>query len=271
MENLIAEPLYLLAFQTNREQLKLYFPYRSEKHPFIPTKIYNTIVNKKQRIDILMKSHLSVILAKKLVGNVRIYPRFPRFHAQRILTQQHYFQDIKCVATLEGHRIVVCSVAFHPAPLLATGSADKTSKLWRFSADGTASGMTCVVTLEGHSSSVFSVAFHPTALLLATGSFDKTVRLWRLSADGTEATCVATLAGHSGSVYSVAFHPTAPLLATGSGDYTAKLWRFSADGSAATCVATLAGHSESVYSVAFHPTAPLLATGSYDKTVMLWK
>ena len=75
-----------------------------------------------------MKSHLSVILAKKLVGNVRLYPRFPRFHAQRILTRQHYFQDIKCVATLEGHRDSVLSVAFHPtAPLLATGTYDATA------------------------------------------------------------------------------------------------------------------------------------------------
>ncbi|MFM8490649.1 MAG: WD40 repeat domain-containing protein [Candidatus Methylopumilus sp.] len=178
MENIIAEPLYLWAFQTNREQLKVYFPYRSKKHPIIPTELYNTIVGKKQRIDILMKSHLSVILVKKLVGNVRLYPRFPRFHAQRILTRQHYFQDIKCVETLAGHSNKVYSVAFHPtALLLATGSYDKTAKLWRFSDDGSAA--TCVATLAGHSGYVYSVAFHPTAPLLATGSYDKTVRLWR--------------------------------------------------------------------------------------------
>jgi len=271
MENIIAQPLYLSAFQTNREQLKLYFPYRSEKHPIIPTEIYNTIVNKKQRIDILMKSHLSVILAKKLVGNVRLYPRFPRFHVQKILTRLHYFQDIKCVATLAWHRDSVLSVAFHPtAPLLATGSRDNTVKLWRFSADGSAA--TCVATLAGHSDHVLSVAFHPTVPLLATGSLDHTAKLWRFSADGSAATCVATLTGHSSDVYSVAFHPTAPLLATGSDDNTAKLWRFSPDGSASdmTCVATLEGHSLYVASIAFHPTAPLLATGSYDNTVKLW-
>jgi len=225
MENIIAEPLYLRAFQTNREQLKLYFPYRSEKHPIIPTEIYNTIVGKKQRIDLLMKSHLSVILAKKLVGNVRLYPRF---HAQRILTRQHYFQDIniKCVATLEGHSGYVYSVAFHPtAPLLVTGSHDETAKLWRFSANR--STATCVATLRGHCWAVLSVAFHPTAPLLATGSQDKTAKLWRFSPDGSasDMTCVATLEGHSGGVSSVAFHPTAPLLATGSGDNTAKLWK----------------------------------------------
>jgi WD40 repeat protein len=190
-----------------------------------------------------------------------------------------------CVATLDssndGHSDGVESVVFHPTlPLLATGSYDRTAKLWRFTPDGSAA--ICVATLEGHYASINSVAFHPTLPLLATGSFDYTTKLWRFTPDGSAATCVATLDSsndeHS-SVYSVAFHPTLPLLATGSSDYTAKLWRLvhTPDGSisAATCVATLDssndGHIGSVYSVAFHPTLPLLATGSEDNTIKLWK
>ena len=87
------------------------------------------------------------------------------------------------MATLEGHSDAVISVAFHPtALLLATGSYDKTAKLWRFLDDGSAA--TCVATLsgrEGHSDSVSSVAFHPTAPLLATGSWDKTAKIWELN------------------------------------------------------------------------------------------
>ena len=83
-----------------------------------------------------------------------------------------------CVATLAGHSSTVRYVAFHPsAPLLATGSSDKTAKLWRMSADGTAA--TCVATLAGHSDLVYSVAFHPSAPLLATGSWDNTAKLWQ--------------------------------------------------------------------------------------------
>jgi WD40 repeat protein len=83
-----------------------------------------------------------------------------------------------CVATLAGRSDYVRSLAFHPtAPLLATGSCDKTAKLWRFSPDG--STATCVATLAGHGNSVEGVAFHPTAPLLATGSADKTAKLWR--------------------------------------------------------------------------------------------
>jgi len=189
----------------------------------------------------------------------------------------------RCVATLEGHRERVNSVAFHPtANLLATGSDDDTAKLWRFSPDG--STATCVATLEGHRTIVNSVAFHPTANLLATGSHDQTAKLWRFSPDGSAANnmsarCVATLEEGNREemrwVNSVAFHPRANLLATGSSKGTTKLWRFSPDGSAAnnmsaTCVATLEeGPRYAVYSVAFHPTANLFATGSGDNTAKL--
>jgi WD40 repeat protein len=83
-----------------------------------------------------------------------------------------------CVATLAGHSHGVTSVAFHPtALLLATGSADKTMKLWLLSSDN--SSATFVATLAEHRSWITSVAFHPTAPLLAIGSSHNTVKLWR--------------------------------------------------------------------------------------------
>jgi len=170
MEELIVSPVYLWAFQTNREQLKLFFPFRSEKQPIIPHSIYDVFINKKQQCDLIMKSHLAVILAKKLVGNIR----YPRSHSQMILSRQHYFQKVKCVETLAEHSDVVNCVAFHPtAPLLATGSDDKTVKLWRLSPD--ASTATCVSTLNGHKGIIYSVAFHPKFLILASGSWDHTL------------------------------------------------------------------------------------------------
>jgi WD40 repeat protein len=74
---------------------------------------------------------------------------------------------------------MIYSVAFHPtAPLLATGSQDKTAKLWKLFEDNSAK---CVATLEGHSQEVSSVAFHRTAPLLATSSCDNTVKLWEFT------------------------------------------------------------------------------------------
>ena len=108
-------------------------------------------------------------------------------------------------------------------PILATGSADDTAKLWRLNSD--CSAASCVATLQGHSNSVCSVAFHASLPILATGSGDKTAKLWRLNSDCSAASCVATLQGHSSTVRSVAFHASLPILATGSYDDTAKLWR----------------------------------------------
>jgi len=182
-----------------------------------------------------------------------------------------------CVATLEGHKQYVNSIAFNAiGTILATGSADYTAKLWQMSPDRMAA--ICVATLEGHRGSVLSVAFHPTEPLLATGAYDKKVKLWSFSPDGSVAnnmlaTCMATLNVRSGLVSSVAFNPKGTILATGSSaTYNiAKLWQLSPDRMAANCVATLQGHNYSVLSVVFHPTEPLLATGSGDNTAKLWR
>jgi len=149
-------------------------------------------------------------------------------HARGVMSRRYFVGlrpfDPKVNSTLQGHSDSVRSVAFHPsAPYLATGSFDRTAKLWLLNAD--CSAATCVSTLQGHSDWVRSVAFHPSAPYLATGSIDGTAKLWLLNADCSAATCVSTLQGHSSIVLSVAFHPTAPYLATGSWDDTAKLWR----------------------------------------------
>jgi len=164
------------------------------------------------------------------------------------------------IAKLTGHSKGISSLAFHPRlNLFASGSFDKTAKLWSFSSDG--SNIRCVATLLGHTNFVASVAFHPGRMfpLFATGSYDNTVKLWRYSPDGSiAATCIATLTGHTDFVLSVAFHPAVPLLATGSRDMTAKLWRFLRDGTNATCIETIT-YTQKVRSISFHPMLPVLA------------
>jgi WD40 repeat protein len=175
------------------------------------------------------------------------------------------------ILNLEAHFFdSVKSVTFHPTePYFATGSDDRTAKVWLLSPDNTSA--TLVAILKGHTQDITSVAFHHTDLLLATASDDNTVKLWRVFPDSSSATCVATLTGHSNYVTSVAFDPTGMFLASGSWDNTVILWRLSSDNSSAIPLTIIAGHSLCVTSVAFDPTGQFLATGSFDNTVMLWQ
>jgi tetratricopeptide (TPR) repeat protein len=77
--------------------------------------------------------------------------------------------------TFTGHDSNVWSVAFSPdGQTLATGSWDKTAKLWAVK------GGQLLHTFTGHDSYVSSVAFSPDGQILATGSADKSAKLWRV-------------------------------------------------------------------------------------------
>ena len=172
-----------------------------------------------------------------------------------------------------SHTDSIESVAFSSdGKLLATGSWDKTAKIW-----DVATG-TCIKTLSGlnqnnpnsHTDSIKSVAFSSDGKLLATGSWDKTAKIW----DVSTGTCTKTLSdptnGHKASIYSVAFSPDDQYLATGSWDRTAKIWNATNGEYIKTLSDPTNGHKASIYSVAFSPNDQYLATGSRDKTAKIW-
>ncbi|KAK4033618.1 LIS-1 2 [Parachaetomium inaequale] len=74
------------------------------------------------------------------------------------------------------------------AEFMATGSRDKTIKLWDAQS-------TCFKTLVGHDNWVSALAFHPGGKYLLSVADDKTLRCWDLSQDGQ---CVKVLADAHG-------------------------------------------------------------------------
>ncbi|MXV74997.1 T9SS type A sorting domain-containing protein, partial [Candidatus Poribacteria bacterium] len=157
------------------------------------------------------------------------------------------------IATLEGHRSGISSVAFSPdGTLLASGSYDETVKLWDVETHEN------IATLEGHRWIVTSVAFSPDGTLLASGS--DYVKLWDVETKRN----IYSKQG-SGSYIRVAFSPDGELFAYGD-DFTVNLQ----DKSTGTHITTFEGHEWIVTSVAFSPDGTLLASGSGDGTVKLW-
>jgi WD40 repeat protein len=78
--------------------------------------------------------------------------------------------------TLKGHTELVRSVAFSPdGKTLASGSQDKTIKLWDVAAGKEQA------TLKGHTHEVYFVAYSSDGKTLASGSGDET-KLWDLPA-----------------------------------------------------------------------------------------
>lgn len=99
--------------------------------------------------------------------------------------------EIKLLGTCKGHKRGVWSVKFGRAErVLATGSGDKTVKLWSLE------DFNCLKTFEGHTNSVLRVDFINAGLQLVSAASDGLVKLWNVR----EEQCTATMDNHEDKV-----------------------------------------------------------------------
>lgn len=158
--------------------------------------------------------------------------------------------------SIAAHSQGVNAIAFSPTGAqFASGSADKTVKLWSIEGE-------LMTTFAPHRLAVNAVAFAPLAPLIASASADAIVRLW----DWKTAKLIWTLSGHLQAVRAIAFSPDGQILASGGEDKTIRLW----DIASGQCVRVLPGHSWSVSALVFALNHTLIS-GSWDKTVKVWQ
>ncbi|KAM0967936.1 hypothetical protein ACFX2I_016316 [Malus domestica] len=153
---------------------------------------------------------------------------------------------------------------------IATGSSDKTVRLWDVQTGE------CVRIFIGHRSMVLSLAMSPDGRYTASGDEDGAIMMWDLSSGR----CVTPLTGHTSRVWTLDFSGEGSLLASGSANCTVKLWDVTAstklprteenksgNTSGMRSLKTLLTKSTPVYSLRFSRRNLLFASGVLSKTV----
>lgn len=128
----------------------------------------------------------------------------------------YFLNNLEPYLNFYGHRLPVMSMdVSSDGLLLATGSADKTVKLWGLDFGD------CRRSLRAHTESVLSVAFQPKTHYLFTGSRDGSLKYWDI--DKFEFIC--EIEGQRGEIWSMSLSNDGEILATASHDRMIRVWR----------------------------------------------
>ena len=192
---------------------------------------------------------------------------------------------------IDGHGDTVLTLAHsQDRRIFASGSKDKSARIWAPFADGSGA-WGCIAVCEGHAESVGALAMSHNwgekGRFLFTGSQDRTVKMWDL--DALPLTCqmppsaegafeplrppsLLTQKAHDKDINSLDVSPNDKLLVTGSQDKTAKIFEIDVSGRGASIklIGMLKGHKRGVWNVKFSRTDRIVATSSGDKSIKLW-
>ncbi|RNA02788.1 serine threonine kinase [Brachionus plicatilis] len=181
------------------------------------------------------------------------------------------FENTQCIKTLTGHTDSVLCLLTIDQNTIASGSEDKTIKIWNIK------NSYCIKTLTGHTDSVWCL-LSIDQNTIASGSGDETVKIWKIQNSECIKTlightdrrelgrnkCITTLKGHINSVWCL-LSIDQNTIASGSKDKTIKIWniRYS------EYIKTLKGHTDCVRCL-LSINQNTLASGSWDATIKIW-
>ena len=163
---------------------------------------------------------------------------------------------------------VLCAL-YHPeGTYFATGSEDKTIKVWH------PENHTVLVNFDGNDAAVYSLAYAAGDELIVSGSADNTIRSWRVTVGGTSGPEAYTGAlireynGHQGPVYSVdcGMWNNQEIIASGSADTSVIIWNLRSGNRRRTFDES----TDAVYAVQLSPNGRLVAAGGRDGVVRIW-
>lgn len=165
----------------------------------------------------------------------------------------------RVLASLTGHSKKVLDVKFIGSQgLLASGSADKTVRVWRASD----AGYECATVFDSQPGDVVALAAHPTAQFLLSATSDGSWSFFDVAAGAA----LARVADEGGKAYaSAALHPDGLILGTGTGDGAVRIWETRTQ----KCAASFDGHSGAVASLSFSENGYYMASAA-DDGVRLW-
>ncbi|XP_013390032.1 transducin beta-like protein 3 isoform X3 [Lingula anatina] len=160
--------------------------------------------------------------------------------------------------TEKAHEKDINSITVSPNDkLLATGSQDRTAKVWN------ASSLSLLGVCRGHRRGIWCVQFSPVDQCLATSSSDGTIKIWSLS----DFTCVKTFEGHDTSVLKVIFLTRGMQLMSSGSDGLLKLWNIKNN----ECIKTLDEHTEKAWALTANKKGDIIVSGAADSSIIVWK
>ncbi|XP_063238136.1 WD repeat, SAM and U-box domain-containing protein 1-like [Bacillus rossius redtenbacheri] len=170
--------------------------------------------------------------------------------------------DAPVLQTLQAHGSDVTSCDFGGNYFLASGSGDKTARVWEWSA-GQGYVEAPYSPLAAHKYGVTCVRFSPRGTMLATASIDGCTILWNVRTGVRIHTFIQT---SGGAVRVCRFSPDSTLLVAAGDDGSVCLWNLVRR----NLVRTFQEHEGTVQTVAFTPDCAYLVTACTLGVMKLW-